>query len=246
MYGQKDLFSVLKCLSIVEPEIGYVQGMGYMVAILLMYVDKTDAFSIMLKVVNNKPYSMKEFYKQSMPGLKNAYYKYLTLMKKYLPKLHQHLLDEMVTPNLYTIPWFMTIFATNMPLELTLRIWDIFFIEGQKILFRIALAIMKINEKELLKADFEKVFDILKEYLQSSSQLQFPGKKPINDEENSIVIEEINNKLGANDTRKQSLEQKIDRILEVANNFKFKNKLLDDLDTEYLNNPKEEIMQHCY
>lgn len=105
---------------------------------------------------------------------------------------------------------------------------------------------MKINEKELLKADFEKVFDILKEYLQSSSQLQFPGKKPINDEENSIVIEEINNKLGANDTRKQSLEQKIDRILEVANNFKFKNKLLDDLDTEYLNNPKEEIMQHCY
>jgi hypothetical protein len=62
VYGQKDLFSVLKCLSIVEPEIGYVQGMGYMVAILLMYVDKTDAFSIMLKVINNKPYSMKEFY----------------------------------------------------------------------------------------------------------------------------------------------------------------------------------------
>lgn len=73
---------------------------------------------------------MKEFYRLSMPGLKNAYYKFLTLMKKFLPKLHQHLLDEMVTPNLYAIPWFMTIFATNMPLELTLRIWDIFFIEG--------------------------------------------------------------------------------------------------------------------
>ena len=61
---------------------------------------------------------------------------------------------------------------------------------------------MKINEKELLKADFEKVFDILKEYLQSSSQLQFPGKKPINNEESSIVIDEINKKIESTDTRK--------------------------------------------
>lgn len=56
-------------------------------------------------------------------------------------------------------------FATQMPLELTLRIWDIFFIEGNKILFRIGLAIMKINEKELLKADFEKVTSIIKVFL---------------------------------------------------------------------------------
>jgi hypothetical protein len=81
VYGQKDLFSVLKCLSIVEPEIGYVQGMGYMVAILLMYVDKTDAFNIMLKVINNKPYAMKDFYRKEMPGLKSAYYVFLSLMK---------------------------------------------------------------------------------------------------------------------------------------------------------------------
>ena len=80
--------------------------MGYMVAILLMYVDKTDAFSIMSKVINNKPYSMKEFYKNSMPGLKSAYYVFLSLMKQFLPKLHYHLLneDEMMipyTPNMY-------------------------------------------------------------------------------------------------------------------------------------------------
>lgn len=52
-------------------------------------------------------------------------------------------------------------------------------------MFRIALAVMKINEQALLQADFEKFFGIIKEYLQTSSQLQFPGKKPINDEENS-------------------------------------------------------------
>ena len=49
----------------------------------------------------------------------------------------------------------MTLFSAQMPLEYTVRIWDIFFIEGHKILYRIGLAIMKLNEKELLKADFE-------------------------------------------------------------------------------------------
>jgi hypothetical protein len=104
--------------------------MGYMVAILLMYVDKTDAFNIMLKVINNKPYAMKPFYLPHMPGLKVCFYIFLSLMKKFLPKLHEHLLEEMVTPAMYATQWFLTIFSSNIPLELTLRIWDTFFIEG--------------------------------------------------------------------------------------------------------------------
>mmetsp|Transcript_13189 Transcript_13189/g.20546 ORF Transcript_13189/g.20546 Transcript_13189/m.20546 type:complete len:116 (+) Transcript_13189:1052-1399(+) len=78
-HGQKDLFAVLKCLSLVEPEIGYVQGMGYMVAILLLYVDKEEAFSIMLKVFNAKQYRMREFYLGGMPGLRVAFYVFLRL-----------------------------------------------------------------------------------------------------------------------------------------------------------------------
>jgi hypothetical protein len=37
--GQGTLFNVLKAISIEEKEIGYVQGMGYMVASLLVYMD---------------------------------------------------------------------------------------------------------------------------------------------------------------------------------------------------------------
>jgi hypothetical protein len=75
--------------------------MGYMVAILLMYVDKVDAFSIMLKMINNNPYSMRSFYMPSMPGLKVAIYIFLSLFKKFMPKLCDHLLSEMITPAMY-------------------------------------------------------------------------------------------------------------------------------------------------
>ena len=37
--GQKSLFNVLKAISIQVNDAGYVQGMGYMVAVLLTYMD---------------------------------------------------------------------------------------------------------------------------------------------------------------------------------------------------------------
>lgn len=144
--GQKDLYAILKCISICEPEIGYVQGMGYMAAILLTYMDKEDAFSIMMKILNGEQYKMKSYFQIDMLGLKVAYYVFLSLLRKFMPKLLNHFLDENFSPNMYTTSWFMTIFSSRVPLRLTLRIWDIFFIEGQKIIFRIGLAILKLNE----------------------------------------------------------------------------------------------------
>mmetsp|Transcript_13189 Transcript_13189/g.20549 ORF Transcript_13189/g.20549 Transcript_13189/m.20549 type:complete len:82 (+) Transcript_13189:1406-1651(+) len=81
-----------------------------------------------------------------------------------MPKLYNHFIDENFPPSFYATKWFMTIFSNNMPLELTLRIWDMFFVEGQSALFRLALAILKINEKELLKSDFEMCSHLLSSY----------------------------------------------------------------------------------
>lgn len=79
-------------------------------------------------------------------------------------------------PPIYATQWFMTIFSTNMPIELTLRIWDIFFIEGKKILYRVALAIFKILEKELLESDFEGLNRKIKEFVGDTSYIT-PKKK---------------------------------------------------------------------
>lgn len=46
--------------------------------------------------------------------------------------------------------WFMSCFIGTLPIETTLRVWDIFFYEGSKTLFRIALAIFKAGEPEIL------------------------------------------------------------------------------------------------
>jgi TBC1 domain family member 6 len=45
--------------------------------------------------------------------------------------------------------WFMSCFIGTLPIESTLRVWDIFFYEGSKTLFRIALAIFKLGENDI-------------------------------------------------------------------------------------------------
>lgn len=45
--------------------------------------------------------------------------------------------------------WFMSCFIGTLPIETTLRVWDVFFYEGSKTLFRVALAILKLGEPEI-------------------------------------------------------------------------------------------------
>ena len=58
----------------------------------------------------------------------------------------------------------MTLFSAYFPLELVVRIWDIYLVEGRKTLFRFSLAIMKVNEDEFLKADMLNLFGIIPNY----------------------------------------------------------------------------------
>lgn len=141
--GQKSLFCVLKVLALAEPDIGYVQGMGYICAVFLTYMDMEDTFLSMIGLLRRM--KMREMFTHNLPGLQKATYVHLSLVKKYMPKLGQHLLNINYHPSMYCSPWFMTLFSTVLPFECTVRIWDIFMVEGKKILFRVALAIFKLN-----------------------------------------------------------------------------------------------------
>lgn len=43
--------------------------------------------------------------------------------------------------NVFTMQWFLTMFATCLPAATVLKIWDSVFFEGSEVLFRAALAI---------------------------------------------------------------------------------------------------------
>jgi len=71
------------------------------------------------------------------------------LIKERLPKVHAHFAKFNVDISCFTTSWLLRLFVNVLPMETTLRIWDCFLYEGSKVLFRVALAFLKLHEDQV-------------------------------------------------------------------------------------------------
>lgn len=161
-HGQGGLFRVLKAISVYIPEVGYCQGMPFMVGVLLLYMNEEHAFWNMERLMNGSRFQLKGIYEQGFPMLNKIFFQWSELLKWYCPKLHRHMEEQGIQPHMYATQWFMTAFAHHFPMELVVRIFDIFLFEGIKIVFRVALALMKLREQEMLTLDMCNMMDLLR------------------------------------------------------------------------------------
>ena len=68
---------MLKCLAIHFPEVGYVQGMSYLVATLMKYTTPENSLMIMISLFNE--YRIKDQFLPGMPGVSKNFYILLRL-----------------------------------------------------------------------------------------------------------------------------------------------------------------------
>ena len=149
--GQRKLFKVLSCYSLYNKEIGYVQGMSFLVALFLIYMDEESTF-FMLDSVMNK-YGMKGIYLPGFPDLKKKFYVLLNLEKKFLPKIYEVFKRDNILPSLYSSEWFLCLFTKDLKFKYVLRIFDVFLLEGFKVIYRFALAFLKLREKYFIQSN---------------------------------------------------------------------------------------------
>jgi TBC1 domain family member 10 len=158
--GQQALHNVLHAFSLYDVGVGYCQGMGFIAALLLSYMSEEDAFWMLVCLMEK--YDMKRLFLPHFPLLQECFFVYEELIRKRLPKLHEHLEKEQVHSSMYVSQWFLTLFVYQFPFPVILRIWDIFVLEGWKVVFRVSLAVMRLLEKELLSRSFEHLMIYLK------------------------------------------------------------------------------------
>ena len=70
---------------------------------------------------------------------------------------------------IYSIKWFLQCFLDRIPFSLTLRVWDVFLLEGDNIILAMAFNILKLHQKHVLKLDM----DQLMQFFQHSLTLDF-------------------------------------------------------------------------
>lgn len=158
--GQRMLGKVLKAFSLYDEKIGYCQGLGFVVGPLLMHMSEPEAFSILVKLMEN--YDLRSCYLPDLSGLHLRIYQFQQLLSRHLPELSGHL-DHLKVEPLYVSQWFLSFFAVTCPLPMLLRIYDVILSEGAtETLMRVALSLMQRNQKKLLAyTEFEDVMQFL-------------------------------------------------------------------------------------
>uniref|UniRef100_A0A671RES9 USP6 N-terminal-like protein n=1 Tax=Sinocyclocheilus anshuiensis TaxID=1608454 RepID=A0A671RES9_9TELE len=168
---QQALFNVLAAYSVYNTEVSYCQGMSQIAAILLMYMNEEDAFWALSQLLTNQKHAMHGFFIPGFPKLQRFQVHHDKILSKLLPKLRKHLDKEQMSTGIYTTKWFLQCFIDRTPFTLTLRLWDIYILEGEKVLTGMAYTLLKLHKKHLLKMSLEDLREFLQERIASSSTM---------------------------------------------------------------------------
>ncbi|CAF4354133.1 unnamed protein product [Rotaria socialis] len=196
--GQERLFNVIKAYSLFDREVGYCQGIGFIVGLLLMHMPEEEAFAVLVSIMQD--FSMRDMYKPDMYSLGLCIYQLECMVQEFLPELYRHLQAENFNTSVYASSWFLTLFTTQFTVNVAAHMMDLFLNEGIEIIFRMAIALLEIHQEELMLLSME---DMLKYFqkevpvkhehdhetlFQRAFSVQYNGKKMKKLEKEYVVI----------------------------------------------------------
>ncbi|KAF9268891.1 RabGAP/TBC [Marasmius fiardii PR-910] len=157
--GQENLYNVLKAYSLYDPQVGYCQGLPFVVAILLLNMPDEEAFSLLVRLM--EVYDLRGHFLPEMPKLQLRLFQFERLIEDLLPVLHVHFLRQGIKSSMFCSQWFLTMFSYRFPLEIVFRIYDSCLANGIEAIFGFSIALLHKNEDLLLKLKFDQILDFL-------------------------------------------------------------------------------------
>lgn len=110
-----------------DQEVGYTQGLAFIVAALLLNVrpissfhnipltyffpqmPDEEAFCVLVRLMDS--YNLRSHYTAEMQGLQLRLFQFDRLVEEILPLLHTHFVRKGVKSSMYASQWFMTLFS---------------------------------------------------------------------------------------------------------------------------------------
>ncbi|KAJ3180601.1 hypothetical protein HDU85_004005 [Gaertneriomyces sp. JEL0708] len=158
--AQDKLFRILKAYSVYDPEVGYCQGLSFVVGVLVMQgvsthssvrisiprvdfnvayfqLPEEQTFSLLIHLLSDQsngpqspPHGLRTLFTPTMPLLHTLLHLHTHFLHILFPNLHQHFATLGITSQMYASQWFLTLFVYTIPLKIIDRIWDLIFSEG--------------------------------------------------------------------------------------------------------------------
>ncbi|KAL1883934.1 hypothetical protein Daus18300_000042 [Diaporthe australafricana] len=152
--GVQKLNEVLLAYSRRNPEVGYCQGMNLITANLLLIMPSAEeAFWILVCIIEKILPS--GYYDHSLLASRADQQVLRGYVGEVLPRLSAHFDELGIALETMTFQWFLSVFTDCLSAEALFRVWDVVlcFGDGSTFLFQVALALLKLNEQQLLGCD---------------------------------------------------------------------------------------------
>lgn len=160
--GINALRRVLAAYAARNPQIGYCQAMNIVASVLLIYCSEEQAFWLLVCICENL---LPDYYNTKVVGALIDQGVMDDLIIEHLPQIHKTL-QYLNMIRMISLSWFLTIFLSVMSFTSAVCIMDVFFFDGAKVIFQVALAILDANHNNIVNCqDDGEAMQHLSEYL---------------------------------------------------------------------------------
>ncbi|XP_072647903.1 USP6 N-terminal-like protein [Canis lupus baileyi] len=125
------------------------------IAAILMFLPEEDAFWALAQLMTDDRHAMHGFFVPGFPKLLRFQAHHERILQRALPDLRKHMDEEQMSTGIYTPKWFLQCFLGRTPFSLTLKLWDAYVLDGERVLTAMAYTILKVHRKRLLKLPLE-------------------------------------------------------------------------------------------
>lgn len=146
-----DIYRGLQKFSLLRPDISYSKSIAIIFANI--YLNSESCFHAFSNFVNlifsDKASFLFKFWDKDeyFIKIKTDYFEYW--LKALCPDVYSHFENMEISIGLYFFYWVENLFAETFEFEFLVRVWDMLLLKGEVLIYELALAIIKYQEKEL-------------------------------------------------------------------------------------------------
>ena len=163
------LYHLLTVYSLYNQKIGYVQGINFLAANIIILMEKEkEEKSLMFLDGFLKKFEFENLIGLGMGSVLDKYLNQLgNNLSKYCPEIVIFLNNSKLCHEFFSTNWILTLFANSMESEYLFIIWDFLIIFGWKFLMCFIVSVLDLNKKEIIDEEQNNLTFFMKNILRN-------------------------------------------------------------------------------
>ncbi|XP_011522487.1 TBC1 domain family member 3I isoform X5 [Homo sapiens] len=148
-YGtkQRELLHILLAYEEYNPEVGYCRDLSHIAALFLLYLPEEDAFWALVQLLASERHSLQGFHSPNGGTVQGLQDQQEHVVATSQPKTMGHQDKKDLCGQCSPLGCLIRILIDGISLGLTLRLWDVYLVEGEQALMPITRIAFKVQQK---------------------------------------------------------------------------------------------------